>query len=145
MPKTDYPFDYSVLTDHRRKTKRELINDGSKRIKKKIAVLGGSTTNDIIKMLSADYVKGITLLGGEPFEPANQAALLPLIRRFKEMYPEKDIWMWTGFRIEDVFENLVDSGIDVVVDGKFVEELKDLRLKFRGSSNQRIIDLKNYF
>jgi anaerobic ribonucleoside-triphosphate reductase activating protein len=65
-----------------------------------------------------------------------------LARKFKEVYPNKTVWLWTGYLIEEVFEDLVDSGIDVVVDGRFVEELKDLRLKYRGSSNQRVVDLK---
>jgi anaerobic ribonucleoside-triphosphate reductase activating protein len=81
-------------------------------------------------------------LGGEPLHPKNREEMLKLTRKFKEVYPEKDIWLWTGYLIEDVLEDLVDSGIDVVVDGRFVEELKDLRLKYRGSSNQRVINLK---
>ena len=74
--------------------------------------------------------------------PQNRPEVLQLARRFKKAYPEKSIWLWTGYLIEDIFEDLVDSGIDVVVDGRFVEDLKDLRLKYKGSSNQRVIDLK---
>lgn len=100
------------------------------------------TLNSIIELAKPSYIAGLSVLGGEPVHPRNLPEVLKLTRKFKEVYPEKDIWLWTGYQLEDVFEDLVDSGIDVVVDGKFVEELKDLRLKFRGSSNQRIINLK---
>ena len=96
----------------------------------------------ILDLAKPDYIKGISCLGGEPLHPRNRADVLELVRKFKEVYPEKTVWLWTGYLLEDVFEDLVDSGIDVIVDGRFVEELKDLRLKYRGSSNQRIIDLK---
>lgn len=106
----------------------------------------------IIEMLGKSYIAGLTLLGGEPFEPSNQRALLPFVKRVKERYPGKNIWAFSGFRYEDeltavgahpnceVTEELL-SLIDVLVDGRFVEELKDITLKFRGSSNQRIIDM----
>lgn len=100
------------------------------------------TLNSILELAKSDYIQGLSVLGGEPVHPRNLPEILRLTRKFKEVYPEKDIWLWTGYQLEDVFESLVDSGIDVVVDGKFVEELKDLRLKYRGSSNQRIIDFK---
>lgn len=100
------------------------------------------TLRGILKLAKPDYISGLSILGGEPLHPRNIAEVCRLARRFKEAYPEKDIWLWTGYQLEDIFENLVDSEIDVVVDGKFVEELKDLRLKYRGSSNQRVIDLK---
>ena len=100
------------------------------------------TLNSILELARPDYISGISLLGGDPLHPRNRIDVLKLIRKFKKAYPNKTVWLWTGYLIEEVFEDLVDSGIDVVVDGRFVEELKDLRLKFRGSSNQRIIDLK---
>lgn len=100
------------------------------------------TLNSILRLAKPDYITGISVLGGEPLHPRNLPEILKLTRKFKEVYPEKDIWLWTGYLIEEVFEDLVDSGIDIVVDGKFVEELKDLRLKYRGSSNQRVINLK---
>ena len=96
----------------------------------------------LLELAKPNYISGISILGGEPVHPKNLPEVLKLTRRFKEVYPNKTIWLWTGYQIEDVFEDLVDSGIDVVVDGRFVEELKDLRLKYRGSSNQRIINLK---
>jgi anaerobic ribonucleoside-triphosphate reductase activating protein len=100
------------------------------------------TLRGILELAKPDHISGLSILGGEPLHPRNIAEVCRLARRFKEAYPEKDIWLWTGYQLEDIFENLVDSEIDVVVDGKFVEELKDLRLKYRGSSNQRVIDLK---
>lgn len=101
--------------------------------------------------LETAYVKGLTLLGGDPFEPENQRGLYPFIKRVRETYPDKDIWAFTGFTYEDllkegayahceVTEDLL-SLMDVLVDGKFVEELHDITLRFRGSSNQRLIDL----
>jgi anaerobic ribonucleoside-triphosphate reductase activating protein len=100
------------------------------------------TLNSILKLAEPKYISGISLLGGDPMHPRNREEILRLVRKFKEKYPDKTVWLWTGYLLEDVFEDLVDSGIDVVVDGRFVEELKDLRLKYRGSSNQRVVDLK---
>ena len=112
------------------------------------------TEEYIIKLLSKPYIQGLTILGGEPLEPENQRGLIGLLRRVKLECPEKDIWCYTGYTIEqitadgtkcrcDVTDELL-SMIDVLVDGRFVEELKDITLKFRGSSNQRIIDVKQY-
>ncbi|MBQ8202675.1 MAG: anaerobic ribonucleoside-triphosphate reductase activating protein [Clostridia bacterium] len=110
------------------------------------------TENQIIEMLRPPYITGLTLLGGEPFEPSNQRALVPFIKRVREFYPDKNIWAFTGFTLErlktegdhpncEVTEEFL-SLIDVLVDGRFVEELKSLALRFRGSSNQRLIDMK---
>ncbi len=109
------------------------------------------TMDTIIKDLDKDYISGLTLLGGEPLEYENQKGLLPLVKKVKEKYPEKNIWCYTGFDFEkDVMGKMKNtwketnellSYIDVVVDGKFEEDKKDLKLKFRGSSNQRIIDV----
>jgi anaerobic ribonucleoside-triphosphate reductase activating protein len=96
----------------------------------------------LLELAKPDYISGLSILGGEPAHPRNLPEVLGLARKFKEKYPDKTIWLWTGYLIEEVFEDLADSEIDVVVDGRFVEELKDLRLKYRGSSNQRVIDLK---
>lgn len=110
------------------------------------------TEEELLKDLSYTYINGLSLLGGEPMEPSNQRELLPLIKKVKEIYPEKDIWCYTGYDFEQ--ELLKESRarcectdellslIDVLVDGEFVEEQKDISLKFRGSSNQRIIDVK---
>ncbi len=107
---------------------------------------------EILKSLEPEYIQGLTLLGGEPFEPENQEALLPFMRRVKAAYPQKDVWAYTGYVYE---RDLVEGGfrctkdtrellsmIDVLVDGPFIEEEKDITLKFRGSANQRIIDLR---
>lgn len=107
------------------------------------------TKKEIFDALNHDYIKGFSLLGGEPFEPENQEELLKLLKEIDEIFPEKDVWCYTGFSAEDLFSgNRNDIAkdmlkhIDVLVDGKFIEDLKDLSLIFRGSSNQRIIDVK---
>ena len=107
---------------------------------------------DIIKELSKSYYDGITILGGEPFELSNQEGLIPLIRRIKSKLLGKTIWMFTGFTYDkdlipggkrycEVTDEILDN-IDILVDGRFDEQLKDMMLNFRGSSNQRIIDMK---
>ena len=110
------------------------------------------TEREILDALSPEYINGLSLLGGEPFEPQNQQVLVQLLRKVREQYPQKNIWCYTGYlydkellsesraRCEHTDEML--SMIDVLVDGRFVEALKDIRLVFRGSSNQRIIDVK---
>ncbi len=109
------------------------------------------TIDAILDMLSPDYVKGITLLGGEPFEPQNQPAILDLLRRIKKQYPEKSVWAFSGYLFDkDILAGKLGSWqitkeylsyVDVLVDGPFIEAKKDLSLRFRGSSNQRIIDV----
>lgn len=110
------------------------------------------TINDILNSLQPDFISGLTLLGGEPFEYANQKGLLPLLREVKKRYPNKDIWCFTGYLFDkDIVDDMCKkwpetaemlSYIDVLVDGKFVEELKNLMLKFKGSENQRTILVK---
>jgi anaerobic ribonucleoside-triphosphate reductase activating protein len=95
----------------------------------------------LIDLAKPDYFAGLSVLGGEPLHPKNRKVVLDLVKEFKTTYPNKTVWLWTGYCWEDVAEDLVGSGIDVVVDGQFKEELKDLRLKYRGSSNQRVIDV----
>lgn len=111
------------------------------------------TEDKIIEMLRPDYITGLTLLGGEPFEPKNQRELLPFVHRVREELPGKNIWAFSGFTLDkelwqegsyprcEVTDELL-SLIDVLVDGRFVNALKNIRLKFRGSENQRIIDMK---
>ena len=109
------------------------------------------TEDTIIDALSPSYVSGLTLLGGEPFEHTNQQGLLPLLRRVKESYPEKNIWCFTGYLFDkDILERMCTDWpetremlemIDVLVDGEFVLEKRNLMLKFKGSSNQRTIDV----
>ena len=109
------------------------------------------TEEKLLEMLKPDYINGLTLLGGEPMEPQNQRALVPFLKRVREAYPNKNIWCFTGFTYEvlktdgshprcEVTDEML-SLIDVLVDGRYVEELKDLTLQFRGSSNQRLIDM----
>ena len=111
------------------------------------------TEDEILRLLEPAYISGLTILGGEPFEPENQRVLVPFLKRFKERYPRKDLWVFSGFRYDDemtvpgnhanceVTQDFLDM-IDVLVDGRFVLNLKDLRLRYRGSSNQRIIDMR---
>jgi anaerobic ribonucleoside-triphosphate reductase activating protein len=100
------------------------------------------TLDALFALAEPSHISGLSILGGEPLHPKNRAEVIRLAREFKSRYPDKNIWLWTGYQLEDVFEDLVDSEIDVIVDGRFIEDLKDLRLKYRGSSNQRVIDLK---
>ena len=99
------------------------------------------TKEAIFSLAEPEHISGLSILGGEPLHPRNREEVLQLTRKFKEKYPNKTVWLWTGFCWEDVADDLIGSGIDVVVDGQFREELKDLRLKYRGSSNQRVIDV----
>lgn len=109
------------------------------------------TEEKLLEMLKPDYINGLTLLGGEPMEPQNQRVLVPFLKRVREAYPNKNIWCFTGFTYEvlktdgshprcEVTDEML-SLIDVLVDGRYVDELKDLTLQFRGSSNQRLIDM----
>ncbi len=110
------------------------------------------TEDKIIEELKPSYISGLSLLGGEPFEPSNQEGLLPLLRRVKKELPEKTVWCYTGYlfdsellsesRARCEFTDEMLSYIDVLVDGRFVQELYSITLQFRGSSNQRIIDVK---
>ena len=110
------------------------------------------TEKEVLDALNNDYIQGLTLLGGEPFEPDNQRVLVTLLRKVKEAYPDKDIWSYTGFvydkdlvpggrRYTEVTDEML-SMIDVLVDGPFVEEKKNISLSYRGSENQRVINLK---
>ena len=110
------------------------------------------TTQRILDYLKPSYGAGITLLGGEPFEPANQKGLLPLLRRIHEQYPNKSIWMFSGYTFDtDILGKMYDtyeetkeilSYIEMIVDGKFELDKKNPSLRFRGSSNQRIIKVQ---
>ena len=109
--------------------------------------------DEIIASCQPYFVSGLTLLGGEPFEPANQRELLPFLRRFRRECPDKTVWCFTGFTLDgelwrdgsyprcEITDEML-SLIDVLVDGRYVKALKDISLRFRGSSNQRIIDIK---
>lgn len=111
------------------------------------------TENHILKLLEPNYITGLTILGGEPFEPENQRELLPFLKHVKSEYPNKTIWCFSGFTFEEMHTvgnrsctEITDellSYIDILVDGRFIEEQRDISLRFRGSRNQRIIDLKS--
>lgn len=100
------------------------------------------TEEELVKALCPSWIQGLSILGGDPMEPENQTALLPLLRRVKEELPGKDIWLYTGYRLESVSGSPLLDLVDVVVDGPFIEAEKDISLAFRGSRNQRIIDLR---
>ena len=106
----------------------------------------------IIKSLSPSYINGLTLLGGEPMEPANQKGLIEFVKRVKKTYPNKTIWCYSGYLFDEEllkpsrahcpWTRELLSYIDILVDGKFIDELKDITLRFKGSSNQRVIDVQ---
>lgn len=111
------------------------------------------TEKYIVALLSKPYIQGLTILGGEPLEPENQREIVRLLRTVKKLFPVKDIWCYTGYTLErakqrnsgchcEVTDELL-SMIDVLVDGQYIDELRDISLKFRGSSNQRIIYMNN--
>lgn len=102
-----------------------------------------ATWDYILGLLKPDYIAGLSVLGGDPLEPENAEALLPFLRRVKEAYPNKTIWMYTGYIYERVWELPLLQYVDVLVDGPFILDKADKRLQFRGSSNQRILDLKH--
>ena len=111
-----------------------------------------ATQEHLLELLENEHIRGLSLLGGEPFEPANQAALLPFLRKVRARFPKKDIWCYSGYLWDrdlaaggvvhtEVTDEML-SYVDVLVDGEFVEAEKDLTLQFRGSRNQRILELK---
>ena len=113
---------------------------------------GDEVADRLVAALAPAYIKGLSLLGGEPFEPSNREVLAPLVERVKREYPDKTIWCYSGYDFErdllahrvgdpDTVDRMLEN-IDILVDGKFVEALKSARLRFRGSSNQRIICVK---
>lgn len=109
--------------------------------------------NEIIEACKKSFISGLTILGGEPFEEENQTALLPFIERFKQECPDKNLWMYTGYVLDkdlqegqrkfvpDVTNKILEQ-VDVLIDGPFILEEKDLTLPFRGSKNQRLLRLK---
>lgn len=110
-----------------------------------------SVIEEILCLSDHQYIEGLSVLGGEPFEPENREGLLKLLKLYKKRFPNKNIWCYTGFTFDELCDKNnknyglikdILSHIDVLVDGKFVEELKNLSLMFRGSENQNIIDVK---
>ena len=109
---------------------------------------GEEQLREILALLDKPYIKGLSLLGGEPFHPSNQGAVLELVKRVREAYPQKDIWCYSGYTLEELLgESRAHCEatrpmlelMDVLVDGEFVQAQKDITLKFKGSANQRII------
>ena len=96
----------------------------------------------IIDIAKEDHIAGLSILGGEPLHPKNIEGTIKLAKAFKEKYKNKTIWVWTGFNYEDVCNKEIFNYIDVLIDGRYKDELHDFRLKWRGSSNQRVIDIK---
>lgn len=100
----------------------------------------------IIELANKDYIAGLSVLGGEPLHNNNVDEVFHIVATFKEKFPNKDIWLWTGFKFEDAIKDskrkFILRNIDVLIDGQFEEDKKDLTLKWRGSSNQRVIDCK---
>ena len=112
---------------------------------------GEEEIEKILALLAPDHIRGLSLLGGEPFEPDNQRALLPFLRRVKERFPDKEIWCYSGYTLDrelwgesrarcEATDELL-ALLDVLIDGPFVEAQKDLNLRFRGSANQRILNV----
>ena len=111
---------------------------------------GEAEIEKILTLLSPDHIRGLSLLGGEPFEPDNQRALLPFLHRLRQQLPDKTVWAFSGYTWEELTgqsrarceaTGALLSLVDVLVDGEFVEALRDISLRFRGSSNQRLLDV----
>ena len=100
------------------------------------------TINRVLELSGNENVEGLSILGGEPLHPKNIEGTTLLSKRFKEKYPNKNIWVWTGFLFENLKDSEVMKYIDVLVDGQYVDELHNPMLKWRGSSNQRVIDVQ---
>lgn len=111
------------------------------------------TEQELLDSMAPPWIAGLSLLGGEPFEPENQKELLKLLKDFKNRYPQKNVWCYSGFTFEEITGKKASRAftdisvemlkyIDILVDGKFNKELKNIMLKFRGSENQRVIDVK---
>lgn len=101
------------------------------------------TEKEIIKALRPSWIQGLSILGGDPMEPENQKALLPFLKRVRLLCPGKDVWLYTGYRLEDIRDREILNWVDVLVDGPFIEAEKDISLAFRGSRNQRILRREN--
>ena len=102
---------------------------------------GYGTLVELLRLLGNPHIKGLSILGGEPFEPENQETVLDICKAAKIEYPNKDIWVWSGYYFENIKSREVMKYIDVLVDGPFIEEHRDLTLPYMGSLNQRVIDI----
>ena len=102
-----------------------------------------SIIDKILELADHEYIDGLSILGGEPMHEVNVEGTYKLAKRFKEKYPDKNIWVWTGYKFEDIPNKVALPYIDVLVDGQFIDELYKPNLKWKGSENQRVIDVKN--
>ena len=100
------------------------------------------TIDEVLKLCEMSHIAGLSILGGEPMHPKNIEGTTKLAKAFKEKYPDKNLWVWSGFLFEQLKDKEVLKYVDVLVDGQYVDELHDPRLKWRGSSNQRVIDVQ---
>lgn len=100
------------------------------------------TINTILDLCKTKHIAGLSVLGGEPLHPKNREGVKNLLMKFREQYPDKDCWVWTGYQYEDLKGETVLNYIDILVDGRFEQDKADWRLLYRGSANQRVIDLK---
>ena len=101
------------------------------------------TINEVLDLCNQDYIKGLSILGGEPMHPKNIEGTTKLAKAFKEKYPNKNLWMWSGFQFDkELKDKEVMKYVDVLVDGRYVDELHNPTLKWKGSSNQRVIDVQ---
>ena len=100
------------------------------------------TLQQLLTLCSADYIKGLSILGGEPLHPQNISGTIEIAKAFKQKFPDKTIWLWSGYLYETVVDKTIFDYIDVMVDGQFKQDLASPMLKYRGSSNQRVIDVK---
>ena len=100
------------------------------------------TLQQLLTLCSADYIKGLSILGGEPLHPQNISGTIEIAKAFKQKFPDKTIWLWSGYLYETVVDKTIFDYIDVMVDGQFKQNLASPMLKYRGSSNQRVIDVK---
>ncbi len=100
------------------------------------------TINEVLNLCAPDHIKGLSILGGEPMHPKNIEATTKLAKEFKKKYPNKTIWSWTGFTFEDIKDKEVFKYIDVLIDGQFKINLRNPNLRWKGSSNQRVIDVQ---
>lgn len=101
------------------------------------------TINHVLDLCDKDYIEGLSILGGEPMHPKNIECVTRLAKTFKEKYPDKTIWTWSGFLFDDIKDKEIMNYLDVLVDGQFKIDEKDPTLKYKGSRNQRVIDVKN--
>ena len=100
------------------------------------------TIEEILNLCDKSHIAGLSILGGEPMHPKNIEGTIKLAKAFKERFPEKNLWSWSGFLFDEICNKEIFNYLDVLVDGQFKDELRDPRLKWRGSSNQRVIDVK---